>query len=248
MSSLLNALKQQQSATLRGGSEVNPEMLDRPAQGASVGWGFWLMLVVGGLLLVALVWQSWLVLKPEPSAHSAMTPTSKQDQPTTFYELGRDYDVTALTWQAEPDPVSNEPEPIIVNPQAETNMGAANERQPLDLNDVSADLLAKFEQAMAATNGSDNRNKANAGNTDSVVPLLSTLSADFRGQIPSFSYDAHMYVSNANERWVELNQQRFYSGERFNGLRIEQIEPQRLILSRQGKAFAIEALQDWSAQ
>lgn len=240
MSSLLKALKQQQSPLVNQGSDIDPALLAAQPVRWWIPPVFWSLLVVVILALSgALVWQ-WL--DDNGNRDEAVTvPTTAVD-----FQLGKTAAVEPITWSASAPATppttaggaesNNDPQPS-VQPSAN--------REPLDLNQVSPELLAKFEQAIAASDYDD----GDSPMTESrLVPPLAELAPEFKRQVPAFSYDGHMYVSDATQRWVELNKQRLYLNEQFGGVKVERIEPQQLILSVNGKAFSVEALQDWSGQ
>jgi len=231
MSSLLKALKQQQSPLVNRGSQLDPLLMDNKSNNSKP----WLIVLVAALaiataaliIVLALV-KPWVTEQPLPGQ-----PEQSQD-----YSLGNAKTVSAIEWEALPQPEPPQPEPTVVNQQPQQQDSAS--RQPLDLNSVSEDLLAKFEQAVKESSSSESPSQSS-----SVMPALADLEREFRRQVPEFSYDGHMFVSNRADRWIELNTQRLYVGDNFQGLTVERIEPQQVVLSLSGKAFTVRALEDW---
>lgn len=236
MSSLLKALKQQQSPLVNRGSDLDPSLVDAPEQGGRAT--VWLV-ALGLVIIMLLAFIGWQLLAADDKDNKQ---PSQSNSALSDYQLGESYEVSSVSWPAQQPEESPrvDAEPIVVRPEPESRN---NQREPLDLNQVSPELLAKFEQAVQQSSAG---NANQDDNRSSVVPPLAELSDSFKQQVAPFSYDGHMYLSDPEQRWVELNQQRYYVGERFNGLRIEQIEPQRLVLSRDGQAFSIDALSDWN--
>ncbi|TDP33259.1 general secretion pathway protein B [Idiomarina aquatica] len=244
MSSLLKALKQQQSPLVSQRSDIDPALLSSET---NKPWGrvlLWTVIIVIILLLIATSVMQW---RSSTLAQNNIATTEATAERYSDYQLGSTLAVEAIKWEASTQPASTEARVINEADSSESQAIARqpSQREPLDLNQVSPELLAKFEQAIA---DSDYENTNSDAQSSSLVPPLNELEQTFKRQVPQFSYDGHMYVSDAQQRWVELNKQRFYVGEQFGGVRIERIEPQQLVLSVDGKAFSVEALQDWSGQ
>lgn len=245
MSSLLKALKQQQSPLLNEGSALDPQLMDRRASGS---YGSLIVGVVLILLccaaLVLIIWQ--LMQSPALPDSSEQTPAGSNYS----YQWGEPQAIENISWQVAEQPIAAEntienttENTISQRPTTKEAKPVQTTREPLDMSVVSAELLAKFEQAVQQSD------KAATADTNlSVVPPLNQLDKGFRQQIPGFTYDSHMYVSKQNERWIEFNGQRLFIGDDYDGLTVERIEPQQVILSLQGKAFSVEALRDWSLE
>ncbi|MEC9318535.1 MAG: general secretion pathway protein GspB, partial [Pseudomonadota bacterium] len=155
------------------------------------------------------------------------------------YRWGNAATVPTIDWAAAPEPKPAEPEPIIVNPRGQAAQQPASQQDALATEGISEDLLSRFEQAVKATAD------AKQNDVDSVIPTLSKLNPSLQRQIRAFTYDAHMYVSDESRRWIELDQQKLMVGDQFRDMQVVKIEPQRVVLRRQGKLFAVEALVDW---
>ncbi|WP_395340791.1 general secretion pathway protein GspB [Ningiella sp. W23] len=79
-----------------------------------------------------------------------------------------------------------------------------------------------------------------------IMQRIDQLPSTILNRIPAMSFSAHMYASSDNERWVRVNGRRLMEGDEIeNGLRIEAIEPEKVILSFSGETFSINALSDW---
>ncbi|MEX1220970.1 MAG: general secretion pathway protein GspB [Idiomarina sp.] len=127
--------------------------------------------------------------------------------------------------------------------QAETSQQPAREpdAEALDLDSVSPELLAAFEDALVATADSSGQTQE-----PSVLPLLTELPARFQAQVPYFSYDAHNYVSDVDRRFLILGGRRLYEGDYFDDLQVIRIEPQYTVLAINRQAFRQTALEDWT--
>lgn len=236
MSSLLKALKQQQSPLLKQTSVLDASLMANDKHSRSWSWLLWpLALILGAVLGSAgAVW---------------LGETNQSERPETEgFRWGETASIESVEWEAEPEPEpAPEEEPEVTqsagqqqSSESEPTGQAGSQRQALDLSTVSPDLLQRFEAAVNDTSSSDD-NRADT----SVIPSLSELSRSFQNQIPAFSYDSHMYRSSASQRWVELNGQRLYEGDALNQLTILRIEPQKVVLVKDSEAFSQPALEDW---
>lgn len=234
MSSLLKALKQQQSPLLKQTSVLDASLMANDKHSRSWSWLLWpLVLILGAVLGSAgAVWLGETNQSERPEAEG--------------FRWGETASIESVEWEAEPEPVPEE-EPEVTqssgqqqSSEPEPSAQAGSQRQALDLSTVSPDLLQRFEAAVNDTSNSDD-NRADT----SVIPSLSELSRSFQRQVPAFSYDSHMYRSSASQRWIELNGRRLYEGDALNQLTILRIEPQKVVLVKDSQAFSQPALEDW---
>ncbi|MFE8103688.1 type II secretion system assembly factor GspB [Brenneria goodwinii] len=66
------------------------------------------------------------------------------------------------------------------------------------------------------------------------------------GELPMLSYSAHVYTTDAAERSITLNGQRYRERDSpVAGLIIEQIQQDVTVFSFNGEPFILDALQDW---
>jgi len=234
MSSLLKALKQQQSPLLKQTSILDASLMANSKSNRSWAWLVWPAVLILGVAMGAGVAR----LNEAPSGADAVV--------VDGFNWGETESIEPISWDAEPEPETqqtakgngrqqgsevnqtNQPEP------------AEPQREALDLSSVSPDLLQRFEAAVNNTSGDDNTPER-----ASVIPPLGELSRSFQQQVPAFSYDSHMYRSSASQRWVELNGQRLYEGDALNQLTILRIEPQKVVLVMDSQAFSQAALEDW---
>ncbi|MDV6315828.1 general secretion pathway protein GspB [Idiomarina sp. HP20-50] len=237
MSSLLKALKQQQSPLLKQTSALDASLMASEKGRFSWEWLLWpAVLILGAVLGSAAAW--W----------------SDKDQPTeevraaTHFSWGETASVEPVSWLAKPEPEPEKTEQLTQksNPSERSNGNPINrpaetktEREALDLSKVSPDLLQRFEAAVSDTKGEGSELDS------SVIPPLSELSKTFQQQVPAFSYDSHMYRSSASERWIELNGRRLYEGNALGPLTILRIDPQRVVFIMDSQAFSQAALENW---
>ncbi|WP_304169878.1 type II secretion system assembly factor GspB [Lonsdalea britannica] len=79
----------------------------------------------------------------------------------------------------------------------------------------------------------------------SAVPTPPAPSAD-NGELPAFTYSAHVFTSEPERRSITLNNQRYHEGDSpFSGVVIEQIQQDVTVFSVNGDPFIQDALEDW---
>ncbi|WP_417438536.1 general secretion pathway protein GspB [Idiomarina sp.] len=236
MSSLLKALKQQQSPLLKQTSVLDASLMANDKNSRSWSWLLWPLVLILGTALGS-AGAMWLGEKNQSQRPEA-----------EGFRWRETASIESVEWDAEPDPEPAPEEKADVTQSAGQQQSSESEpagqaesqRQALDLSTVSPDLLQRFEAAVNDTSNSDD-NRVDT----SVIPSLSELSRSFQNQIPAFSYDSHMYRSSASQRWIELNGQRLYEGDALNQLTILRIEPQKVVLVKDSQAFSQPALEDW---
>lgn len=238
MSSVLKALRQQQSKLLPTQSAVLLEPAAR--QPRSFSWLAWLAVpfaAVAGWYLV-----QWLMM-PDPAQQPVVAPVIAAEQ---RLQLGTPQPVRVVELpQPEVAPEQPANDTAMPERQRETQSSFSEpesvaQDQGVDLNQVPADLLTAFEEAIAATGTPGSQQH-------SVLPRISELTGRLQSQIPSFSYDAHQYSSRANERFIELAGQRLRQGDLWQGIQILTIAPSHVVLALGNDAFQQPALEDWTS-
>lgn len=259
MASIMNYLRADSGARQPAAvSSRAPLPVEAPATTASAWW----LGITMAIACAVLVWHStWVTATLQQWVGSSSDPVA-----VTPVEFGAATDIMAVTWPTEPlapSPSTGVAEAIAnpnAEPSAERNTTASTQQfdgaseladnaaaepprepAPFDLSSVSPELLAAFEDAVAAT-ATDERPKFD----QSAMPLLSELPRSFTRQVPPFSYGAHNYVSARDQRWVMLNDRRLFEGERLNGLTVVQIEPGHVLLALGQQGFRQPALADWT--
>ena len=75
---------------------------------------------------------------------------------------------------------------------------------------------------------------------DAAIPLLRQLSPEFRQSVPPMSLDVHVYRESPARRFVLINETMYRQGEHTaEGLVVEEIAPDGVILSYRGKLFRL---------
>lgn len=147
----------------------------------------------------------------------------------------------------EPEDSSSKPLILGANTDRVTSDGqllATASNQNATSEAVSASLLAKFEAAVNDTPAfSDSYDDESA--KLATIEDISQLPSATQNAIAPFSFAMHIYQSN-NQGWVKVAEQDYYEGEQLpNGVVIEKIEPQQVILRFNDYQFSMAALSSW---
>lgn len=131
------------------------------------------------------------------------------------------------------------------------------------LGDVSPELLKAFESAIDDTYNP----VANETLDEPVIDLtkrfvepeidlrkphsipvkpLAQMPQWLQNEVPNLHFSLHMYSSEAESSWVRLNGKDYYTGGiTKDGVIIEEIKPQMVVLQFQGRRFSLKALSNW---
>jgi general secretion pathway protein B len=145
-------------------------------------------------------------------------------------------------------PVSKHNMPIVAVPSADSaNMpNQATLDAPLTDETVSADLLAKFNRAMAETSDAENIPVAETTETYNAVPIAE-LPERLRTQVPNISYNSHVYSSKPENRSVRLNNRDLREGSWLSeNVEVLEIMQNEVIMRVGPQSFSLKALADWS--
>lgn len=253
MASIMNHLRADSRSRQPAAAVMNtPLQVEAPESTASA----WLLGIAMAICSAVVVWHSTWV-----SATLQQWVGTPVESAVTAVELGAATTIMPVSWPAEPPTPTptrstaatelstaatpkGSTQPLdAANGMAESAAIAADQAEPapFDLSSVSPELLAAFEDAVAAT-ATDEGPKFD----QSAMPLLSELPRSFTRQVPPFSYNAHNFVSARNQRWVMLNDRRLHEGEQLEGLTVVQIEPGHVLLALGQQGFRQPALADWN--
>jgi general secretion pathway protein B len=112
--------------------------------------------------------------------------------------------------------------------------------------DISPELLDKFRQAVSALDDTDNAAPEPEVEPPQEVVRVDQLPSWVLAELPSLSFSAHMFASDAADRWVRVNGQELKEGDWLDdNLRIVSIQSQHVILAYKGQEFSMRALTDW---
>jgi type II secretory pathway predicted ATPase ExeA len=178
--------------------------------------------------------------------------------------------VTKATLESTANKAPSKPkaEPqIIVSPKKNTQViNQAKDFQVSKVEGVPNDLLARFQAAVDETEEdssssiqrdhslsnnnqtSDNFDRNTISddiNREDGIKPLTEMSQQLQNAIPALSFEQHIYASDG-EGWIRVNGRDRYEGDSIGDkLIVEQIQPDRVILSFQGEKFSLPALTNW---
>ncbi|QUM90844.1 general secretion pathway protein GspB [Moritella sp. 36] len=148
---------------------------------------------------------------------------------------------------------SSEQLPAVIVPSSKPAVKEAQASELLTMNDelaneqVSAELLAKFNRALTATSDTDSIPAKVIAESYNAVPIKD-LPAHLRAQIPNISYSSHVYSSKPQNRSVRLNNRDLREGSWLSDdVEILEILQNEVIMRVGAQSFSLQALSDWSA-
>ncbi|MGV2871164.1 AAA family ATPase [Colwellia sp. E150_009] len=175
--------------------------------------------------------------KPKRSEDKIITPAKATVEDATTEPVGQ---LTQKNMTVEPKTVKN------IEPKPKPEVAPKN-YQIEAVEGVSEDLLARFQAAIDDTKTlSKNALKPKPVQTaDSKVKSLTQMPAWVQEGVPSLHFEQHIYASDG-EGWVNVNGRDRYEGDSIaNGVYIEKILPQQVILTYRGEKFSLPALTNW---
>jgi general secretion pathway protein B len=75
--------------------------------------------------------------------------------------------------------------------------------------------------------------------TEFGVPLYQQLAATPASQVPQLRLDLHAYAERPEDRWVLINMHRLREGDSLEGVHVEHITPDGVVLSYRGSQFLL---------
>ncbi|CAB0151944.1 hypothetical protein PSI9734_02298 [Pseudidiomarina piscicola] len=230
MSSVLKALRQQQSQLIPTQAAI--ALAPARTSPATVNWLKWLLIPIAGLA-------GWLIVAGLTAPTQLQTTSAPP--PQSSWQVGEPQPVRHVAVIA-PRATAAKPAPEVERPTVSsfTSPQSVPVEQGVDLNEVPADLLSAFEEAIAATGQGPTEQS-------SVLPRINELQPTMQSRIPSFSYDAHQYSSRTHERFISLAGQRLRQGDLWQGIQVLTIAPNHVVLALGKQAFQQPALEDWTS-
>lgn len=225
MSFILDALKKSENERQR---HSGPALFEVKVATPRPGLPLWAV-ALAALLVVNIGVVIWLVLrKPAPAAQPVPTAMAAMPAPATT-----------------PAPITPAPAPAVTLQQpsaVEPGVNASAQSAPPVPSDDDAEPLNPddYEPAAEPSSGAPSTHAGNVtrGNTEGL-PTYDQLASG--GSIPEIRLDMHVYAAKPQERFVFLNMQRLHEGESLpNGVHVERITPDGVVLSHRGEKFLLE--------
>lgn len=120
----------------------------------------------------------------------------------------------------------------------------------IDYSDVSNDLERRFAQAVLMSQEPVQEELTNnelQEDADDDGSNINQMSSGFQYQVRTMSYDAHMYSSAQDQRWIRINGEVLVEGQfnDYGDIQVVEIQPDRTIFRLGVQSFSLEALADW---
>ena len=168
------------------------------------------------------------------------------------------YQASQMQYQANPysaqqQPIDMSQYKVVGKPMAQSNSHTYNQPQRAEqqfndaqLSGVSDDLKRAFAEAVAATESMDSSDTVTTATQSSAMAEPIELLPDaIQSKIPSLVYQAHIYATEQDKRWIKLNGYELYEGDSVGRLRVIEITPEKTVLSVDNYEFSLQAMQDW---
>lgn len=125
----------------------------------------------------------------------------------------------------------------------EKKMVVANNDEELE--GVSDNLKNAFAQAVADTDKVEPHQVTRGTKNSSYAEPIELLPDGLHAMLPKIKYQAHIYSSTPDKRWIKLNNRELFEGDSMGEIRLLEITPEQSVLSFDGYEFSLKALQDW---
>ena len=115
--------------------------------------------------------------------------------------------------------------------------------------EVSEELKKRFELALLL-NPIEEQSEIIENNDEEIFSDgtdIHQMSSGFQNKVSPISYEAHVYSSIVEDRWIRINGERLIEGDFDSSgqLQLIEIQPQRSIFRVERQSFSLESLVDW---
>ncbi|TMO59560.1 hypothetical protein CWC18_15450 [Pseudoalteromonas aurantia] len=114
-----------------------------------------------------------------------------------------------------------------------------------ELDNVSDELKEAFAQAVSDTEGNNSGEVIATSKDSAKAAPVELLPAGLQNSIPRLRYQAHIYATEADKRWIKLNNRELYEGDSIGALQLLEITPEQALFNFDGYEFTLKAMQDW---
>ncbi|CAM4017208.1 general secretion pathway protein GspB [Pseudoalteromonas byunsanensis] len=117
--------------------------------------------------------------------------------------------------------------------------------QDPELAGVSKELKDAFAQAVVETeNNQPHSITASSKDSARAIPV-ELLPSSLQQALPTLRYQAHIYATDPEKRWIKLNNRELYEGDSIGALKLLEITPEQALFDFDGYEFSMKAMQDW---
>lgn len=238
MSYILDALRKSETERRQGkvpdlGQQV--QLIHRPRKkGISPGVWVALALVINAAVLAVIFWPGHIADQTVAAAPSVPEKTEEPVSETvTPVKTQSEIVASEVVPNAEQEPEA--PEAPVADP-AVSESGR---------NDLSEPVREQATIIVPSSVTADEAGLAPEPEFTERVPHLVELPLSFQKSIPDLTFNSHIYASDPSSRRVMINDHYLRTGDRFDGLLVERITEEGVVLSRQGQRFRVGIVRDW---
>lgn len=140
--------------------------------------------------------------------------------------------------------VEKEPAPTTMQPKPATDTAVVeNASQKGQLTASQSKLAQQFSQVMQEM---ANEEAAPKSEVKLHAQPLTLYPQWYQDLVPALEFSSHIYASEADDRWVRVNDQVVKEGELINAnMRLVRVEPQEVVIEMQERHFTLPALSSW---
>lgn len=263
MSYILDALRKSESERRQGRAPdlgVSVQMVHKPRR-RRVHWSVWVTLA----LMVNAAVLGFVLLRRGHSPHVLPAAAAGKAAPGTgsspdYNPPARDKSMQARTVAANPAVASDIPEPAPKPAQpARTSAPASHTPAPHTIAATAegATTSASTGGELSVGNGEtvirphgqtgtgQNLSGSGAHLASAKVPQLGDLPRDFQRHVPDLHFNGHIYSSSPGARRVIINNVYLGEGDTYQGLTIDRITPDGVVMSMDGRQFRVGVVKDW---
>lgn len=121
----------------------------------------------------------------------------------------------------------------------------AESKSDPELDAVPTTLKNAFAQAVQDVDKNQDYEVTQASKSSSRVEPIELLPDGLQAMLPRIKYQAHIYSSSADKRWIKLNGRELHEGDSIGALMVKEITPEQSVIDFDGYEFSLKALQDW---
>lgn len=114
-----------------------------------------------------------------------------------------------------------------------------------ELETVPSELKNAFARAIKDTEQTQAHQVTQGTKNSSYAQPVELLPDNLLAVLPNIKYQAHIYSSSPDKRWIKLNNRELYEGDNIGDIEVLEITPEQSLLSFDGYEFSLKALQDW---
>ncbi|MBU2955658.1 general secretion pathway protein GspB [Marinobacter sp. F3R08] len=238
MSYILDALQKSETERRQGrvpdlGQQV--QLIHRPKKkGLSPAIWVALALFLNAAVLVLFVWSGaplpWVSDEPAVAQASSEETVNVPESAPVERAPGPEprSDSSAAGTEEIPEPATSEPatKPVVPDLSASESRERATVIVPSSV--MPETTVPIVEEAQAGR-----------------VPHLVELPLSFQKSVPDLTFNSHIYSSSPASSRVMINDTYLKVGDSFEGLRVDEITEEGVVLSRDGRRFRVGVVRDW---